>query len=170
MQGVLKQRMRLSQLAHPRLCAKKPQRSGNNRSLWQESLRGSTWSLALVRLLPPWLVPRLCLRHSILEKHQLSRSDLSLQVFPPVHWDIQKIKVTKHMLSASVWPFASLWTVAHQAPLFMGVPGKKTRVGCYFLLQGILPTHGSNSCLICLLIDSRVLYHSHHLGNPNALR
>ena len=30
-------------------------------------------------------------------------------------------------------------------------PGKKTRVGCHALLQGILPIQGSNPCLSCLL-------------------
>ena len=30
-------------------------------------------------------------------------------------------------------------------------PGKNTGVGCHALLQGILPTQGSNPCLICLL-------------------
>ena len=30
---------------------------------------------------------------------------------------------------------ATLWTVAHQAPLSMGSPGKKTGVDCHFLLQ-----------------------------------
>ena len=28
------------------------------------------------------------------------------------------------------------WTVAHQAPLSMGVPGKNTGVGCHALLNG----------------------------------
>ena len=40
--------------------------------------------------------------------------------------------------------FATPWTVAHQAPLSMGFPGKNTGVGCHFLLQGIFPTQGSN--------------------------
>ena len=41
------------------------------------------------------------------------------------------------------------WTVAHQAPLSMGFfPGKSTRVGCYFLLQGIFLTQGSNPGLL----------------------
>ena len=35
--------------------------------------------------------------------------------------------------------FATLWTVAHQAPLSMAFPGKNTGVGCHFLLQGNLP-------------------------------
>ena len=29
-----------------------------------------------------------------------------------------------------------------------GFPGKNTRVGCHFLLQGIFPTQGSNPCLL----------------------
>ena len=39
--------------------------------------------------------------------------------------------------------FATLWTVAHQAPLSMGFPGKNTRVGCHFPLQGNLPNPGT---------------------------
>ena len=35
-------------------------------------------------------------------------------------------------MSASATP----WTVACQAPLFMGFAGKNTRLGCHFLLQG----------------------------------
>ena len=42
--------------------------------------------------------------------------------------------------------FATPWTVTHQAPLW-NFPGKNTGVGCHFLLQGILPTQGLNSCL-----------------------
>ena len=34
-----------------------------------------------------------------------------------------------------VWLFATLWTVAHQAPLSMGVSGKNTGVGCHALFQ-----------------------------------
>ena len=40
--------------------------------------------------------------------------------------------------------FATLWTVALQAPLSWDSPGKNTRVGCHFLLQGIFPTQGLN--------------------------
>ena len=38
----------------------------------------------------------------------------------------------------------TLWTVAHQSPLFTGFPGKNTGAGCQFLLQRIFPTQGSN--------------------------
>ena len=47
--------------------------------------------------------------------------------------------------------FATLWTVAHQAPMSMGFPGKNTGVGCHFLLQGIFLTQESNPHLLCLL-------------------
>ena len=52
------------------------------------------------------------------------------------------------------------WTVAHQAPLSMGLfsqeywSGKKkknTGVGCHALLQENFPTQGSNPHLLCLL-------------------
>ena len=36
--------------------------------------------------------------------------------------------------------FVTPWTVAPQAPLAVGFPGKNTGVGCHFLLQGIFPT------------------------------
>ena len=38
--------------------------------------------------------------------------------------------------------FVTLWTVAHQAPLSMGSPGKNTGVGCHALLQEIILTRG----------------------------
>ena len=44
--------------------------------------------------------------------------------------------------------FATLWTVAHQAPLSRDCPGKNTKVGCHALSQGIFPTQGSNPCLL----------------------
>ena len=48
--------------------------------------------------------------------------------------------------------FATLWTIAHQAPLSMGFPGKNTGVGCHaLLLQGVFLTQGSNLSLLCLL-------------------
>jgi len=46
---------------------------------------------------------------------------------------------------------ATLWTVAHQAPLLMGFPGKNTEVGCCFLLQGIFQAQGLSPCLLHLL-------------------
>ena len=45
----------------------------------------------------------------------------------------------------------TLWTVAHQAPLSMGSPGKNTTVGFHIFFQGIFLTQGSNPCLLSLL-------------------
>ena len=42
-------------------------------------------------------------------------------------------------------------TVAHQAPLSMGSPGKNTGVGCHFLLQGIFPSQGANLLVLHIL-------------------
>ena len=42
-----------------------------------------------------------------------------------------------------------------QDPLSMHFPGKNTGVGCHFLLQGILPTQGSNLGLLSLAMAGR---------------
>ena len=65
--------------------------------------------------------------------------------------------------------FVTLWMAASQAPLSMDSSGKKTREGCYFLLQGILPAQELNLHLLCLLrwqADSLPLCHP---GSPVAL-
>ena len=45
-----------------------------------------------------------------------------------------------------VWLFATLWTVALQAPLSMefSMDKENTELNCHSLLQGIFPTQGSN--------------------------
>ena len=51
-----------------------------------------------------------------------------------------------------IFDSATPWTAARKAPLSMGFfSGKNTGVGCYFLLQGIFLTWGSNPCLLHLL-------------------
>ena len=48
--------------------------------------------------------------------------------------------------------WASLWTIACQAPLCpWNFQGKNTRVGCHFLFQGNFPTQGWNPYLLRLL-------------------
>ena len=47
--------------------------------------------------------------------------------------------------------FATLWTIAHQAPLSTGLSGKNTGVGCHaLLLLEIFPTQGLNPHLLQL--------------------
>ena len=50
-----------------------------------------------------------------------------------------------------IWLFATLWTVACQAPCPWDSPGKNTGVGCHARLQGIFLTQGLNLHLLCLL-------------------
>ena len=49
-------------------------------------------------------------------------------------------------------------TVARQAPRSMGFARQHTGVGYHFLLQGIVPTQGSNPSLLCLLHCRQILY------------
>ena len=58
-----------------------------------------------------------------------------------------------------VWLFATLWTVAHQAPQSMGFSCKNTEVGCHALLQGIFLIQGSTPHLPCLLHCTQILSH-----------
>ena len=57
-------------------------------------------------------------------------------------------KIISVCVLSHIWLLATLWTVAHQTPLFMEFPGKNTGVGCHFLLQGIFLTQGLNPCLL----------------------
>ena len=50
--------------------------------------------------------------------------------------------------------FATLWIVAHQAPLSMGFLGNSTGVGCHFFIQWIFPAQGLNLCLLHWQADS----------------
>ena len=61
--------------------------------------------------------------------------------------------------------FATPWTIAHQAPLSMGFPGKNTGMGCHLLLQGIFQTQGSNPRLLYLLHGQADSLPLHPLGS-----
>ena len=53
--------------------------------------------------------------------------------------------------------FLTLWTVAHQAPLYMGF-SMYTGVDCHALLQAIFPTQESNSRLLYCQHCRQILY------------
>ena len=62
---------------------------------------------------------------------------------------------------------ATLWTVAHQAPLSMGFSRQEHWSGLPFPpLQGIFLIQRSNLCFYVPCIGRRVLYHLRHLGSP----
>ena len=50
-----------------------------------------------------------------------------------------------------VWLFATPWTIARQARLYMGFPRQEKRLGFYARLQGIFLTQVSSSHLLSLL-------------------
>ena len=52
------------------------------------------------------------------------------------------------VMSDSLWPHGLLSTRLLCPSIF---PSKNTGLGCHFILQGIFPTQGLNSCLLCLL-------------------
>ena len=65
-------------------------------------------------------------------------------------------------VSDSLWP--PPWTVALQAPLPWGVPGKNTGVGCHVLLQGIFLTQGLNLGLLhCRRYPYRLSHREVHM-------
>ena len=55
--------------------------------------------------------------------------------------------------------FATPWTVAHPAPLFMGFPRQEYWSGLPFPPPGTLPTQGSYPCLLHWQADSLLLSH-----------
>ena len=59
--------------------------------------------------------------------------------------------------------FATPWTVAYSLLSLWNFLSKNTGVGCHFLLQGIIPTQGSNPGL---LHCRQTLYHLSHQGSP----
>ena len=65
--------------------------------------------------------------------------------------------------------FATLWTVALQAPLSTGFSRQEYWSGLDALLQGIFRIQGSNLSQVSC-IDRRVRYHQFHLGSPNNIQ
>ena len=71
------------------------------------------------------------------------------------------IKINKIIIVLShIQLFATLWTVAHQAPLVRVIfQARILEWVAISLLQGIFPTYGSNPCLIVSCIGRQILYH-----------
>ena len=81
--------------------------------------------------------------------------------FPSIYWSITNIKHLKAK-SEVAQSCPTLCNPGLQPARLLcpwNSPGKNTRVGCYFLLQGIFPTQGSNPCLLYLLHCRQILYH-----------
>ena len=81
---------------------------------------------------------------------------------------LHKLKARSHksQMVSRVQIFATPWTVAHQAPLFMGFSGQEYRwCGLPFPSPEdlLFLTQGSNPCL---LHCRQILYHLSHQGSP----
>ena len=67
-------------------------------------------------------------------------------------WEVQSYHGGGGLVAESFPTLVTPGTIACQAPLSMGVSmDKNTRVGCHFLLQGILQTQELKLCLLHLL-------------------
>ena len=78
-------------------------------------------------------------------------------------WACPCARMLSHwVLSDTLWP-NGLYPARLLRP--QDSPGKNTGAGCHFLLQGILPTQGSNLLFCESCIGWQVLYHQCHLGN-----
>ena len=65
--------------------------------------------------------------------------------------------------------FATLWTVAHQAPQSMGFFRQEYwKCSGHALLQEIVLTQGSNPHLLCLLHCRQIVYPPSHWGSPQS--
>ena len=65
-----------------------------------------------------------------------------------------------------VWLFVTPWTVASGLFCPWNFPGKNTKVGCHFILQGIFLTQGQNPHLLHFLDCRWILYLLSHWGGP----
>ena len=63
--------------------------------------------------------------------------------------------------------FATLWTVAGQTPLSMGLSGKNTEVGCHFPSPGDLPQPETEPTPPLSPALQKILYLLTHQGSPD---
>ena len=76
-----------------------------------------------------------------------------MQAHRDIKWINWKLIIIFHVRARSVvsdsWRPHGLWPARPLCP--WNLPGKKTRMRCHFLLQGLFPTQGLNLCLLSLL-------------------
>ena len=76
-----------------------------------------------------------------------------------LNWPCACTCVLSHFSHVQLQLFATLWTVAHQALLSMGIlQARMLELGCHTLFQRVLPPQGSNLCLLWLLYCRHILY------------
>ena len=103
-----------------------------------------------------------CKSHGTAKKKRKSSMQVCAYFIPELGSSIACMLSRFSHVRLSVTP----WTVAHQAPLFMGFSRQEYWSGCHFLLQGIFLTQGLNLCLSQLLYWQADLLPLSHLGSP----
>ena len=89
----------------------------------------------------------------------------SVKLWSCMVFSFSRVSCVCAVASVVSWLRATLWSVAHQAPLSADSAGKNSAMGCHVLLQGIFPTPGQNPHLLCLLRRRQALHHRCHLGS-----
>ena len=98
--------------------------------------------------------PFCCSFDEFVEEKVVSPSYSSTILTPPPH---HPLKPFLYLFYNMYFLFLSLlavpdsaapWSLAHQVPLSVELPGRNTVVGCHILLLGIFPTQGSNLGLL----------------------
>ena len=140
----------------------------NEKWKWSHSLVSDSWwpdGLQPNRLLRPWdlpvkstgvgchclLLPFCSKLHKILIGFTCLPRANSLS-FVVLHSRITKWWSACMLSHVRLW---TPWTLAHRLLCPWNFPGKNTGVGCYFLLQGIFQTQGSNWFLWYLLLSGK---------------
>ena len=144
---------------------------------WDFALAVSSASTSLFHIhlqSPASLLPQVLWK--ILSSHEDSCKHTLLLYFPSLLYLF--IYFSKHYVCLTimccavvshfscVWLFVTPWTVAHQAPLSMGIIQARILKWVTTVLQGIFPTQGSNSGLPHW---RWILYHLSHQGSPRIL-
>ena len=89
--------------------------------------------------------------HSLSEYSDKDPSQINMILLDLYNLGLKELFGHKLHCFSCVRHFASLWTVAHQAPLSMGYSEQEYWERGYTLLQGIFWAQGSNPLLLCLL-------------------
>ena len=114
----------------------------------------------------------LCILDTLTSKEDLSLEKLKQIKIPNIQILQEKVNVHDSIVKVSVvftwyvcawslsrvWLLGTPWTVARLLCPW-NFPGKNTRVGCHFLLQGICPTQAANLHLLQWQIESLPPWH-----------
>ena len=121
------------------------------------------WQVGSLPLLPPGKPHYLCVvqqtfiyeTFALLPPCQLSSPPLKSQI--SILSSRECYYMLSHFIMSKIFQTHGLWPARLLCP--WEFPGKNAGVGCHFFFQGIVPTQGSNLCLLWFLHWQVILYH-----------